>query len=116
MNKVSTYILAIAVSLATTAMLNNGHRSIKTNASFSNGNFSNTNLEARMQADGAFRDGFYLGKLAAESGRARRPAIGRWSAERERVTFTSGYLRGYDEVQAAVLAKRISLNAKSESR
>ncbi|MGB8581116.1 MAG: hypothetical protein WCD47_09865 [Candidatus Sulfotelmatobacter sp.] len=115
MNKASTYILAIAVSLGTTAMLNNGHHS-KTNTNFSNGNSSSTNLEARMQADGAFRDGFYLGKLAAESGQARRPAVGRWSAERDRVTFTSGYLRGYDEVQAAVMAKRISLNAKSESR
>lgn len=111
MSKASTYILAIAVSLVTTAMLNNGHRTINSNAGL-----SKTNLEARMQADGAFRDGFYLGKLAAESGRARRPAIGRWSADRDRVTFTSGYFRGYDEVRAADIAKQISLNAKSESR
>jgi hypothetical protein len=106
MNKSFTYVLAIAVSLATTAMLNNGHRTINSNASF----------EARMQIDGAFRDGLYLGRLAAESGQLRRPAIGRWSTEQDRDTFTTGYRRGYDGVLAAVTAKRIALGAKAESR
>jgi hypothetical protein len=58
---------AIAVSLGTTAMLDNSQPSYKLNAS----------AEGRQQGDGAFRDGLYLGKLAAESGQLRHPAIAR---------------------------------------
>jgi hypothetical protein len=52
--------LAIAVSLRTTAMLDNSQPSHKLNAS----------AEVRLQGDGAFPDGLYLGKLAAR----KRPA------------------------------------------
>jgi len=58
--------------------------------------------EIRLDGDGAYRDGLYLGKLAAESGRPARAAIGRWSAEQDRSRFTVGYVRGYSEGQAAV--------------
>ena len=92
MSKLSTYALAIAVSLGTTAMLDNSQRSIKADAS----------TEARLAADGAFRDGMYLGKLAAERGRPLRPAIARWSTEQDRATFTAGYRRGYNETLARV--------------
>lgn len=53
------------------------------------------NPESRLAADGAFRDGLYLGKLAAENGLPLRPAIGRWSTEQDRSMFTTGYRRGY---------------------
>jgi hypothetical protein len=92
MSRLSTYALAIAVSLGTTAMLDNNHRAIKTNAS----------AEARLAADGAFRDGMYLGKLAAESGRPLHPAIGRWSTDQDRATFTAGYRHGYNETLARI--------------
>jgi len=58
------------------------------------------NAEARFAADGAFRDGLYLGKLAAESGQPSRPAIGRWSGKEDRSMFLAGYERGYREVLA----------------
>jgi hypothetical protein len=92
MSKLSTYALAIAVSMGTTAMLDNSQRSNKPNAS----------EEARLATDGAFRDGMYLGKLAAESGRPLRPAIGRWSTDQDRATFTAGYRRGYNEALARI--------------
>jgi len=85
MNKLSTYALAIAVCLGTTAMVANSHRTSKPNAT----------LDARLNADAAFRDGLYLGKLAAESGQPPRPAIGRWSTEQDRAMFAEGYRRGY---------------------
>jgi hypothetical protein len=44
----------------------------------------------------------YLGKLAAESGRPLRPAIGRWSTDQDRATFTAGYRRGYNETLARI--------------
>ena len=92
MNNLSTYVLAIAVSLGTTAMLANSQRGIRANA----------NMEARLASDGAFRDGLYLGKLAAESGQPQRPGIGRWSTEQDRATFTAVYRRGYNETLAMV--------------
>jgi hypothetical protein len=66
--------------------------------------FSNRNMqlsptaEAHYATDGAFRDGLYLGKLAAESGHVQLPAIGRWSTEQDRAMFIVGYERGYDQI------------------
>ena len=58
---------------------------------------SDTNTEALFAADGAFRDGLYLGRLAAESGQQQHPAIGRWSTKQDRSRFAAGYRRGYGE-------------------
>jgi hypothetical protein len=90
MSKLSTCTLAIAVCLGTTAMLANNNRNAK----------PNTNPEALLAADGAFRDGLYLGKLAAEQGQPLRPAVGRWSTAQDRATFTTGYRRGYRDYVA----------------
>lgn len=92
MNKISTCTLAIAVSLGTTAMLDNSQRT----------KWSNASPEARLDADGAFRDGLYLGRLAAESGQPLHPATARWSTEQDRATFTAGYHRGYKESLARI--------------
>ncbi len=92
MSKLSTYALAIAVSLGTTAMLDNSQR---TNRPYET-------AEQRLAADGAFRDGMYVGKLAAEGGRPLRPAIARWSTEQDRAMFTAGYRRGYNETLARI--------------
>jgi hypothetical protein len=58
------------------------------------------NVEASFAADGAFRDGLYLGKLTADSGQPFRPGIGRWSSEQDRAMFSAGYRRGYRAVVA----------------
>jgi hypothetical protein len=87
MSKLAACTLAIAVSVGTTAMLEDSRRTIHPSPS----------AEARLAADGAFRDGLYLGKLAAESGQVQRPAVGRWSTEQDRVTFILGYQQGYTE-------------------
>ncbi len=63
-------------------------------------NFTN-NSEIRFAEDGAFRDGLYLGKLAAQGRRAQRPAIGRWSSDRDRERFVAGYRLGYEENKLA---------------
>jgi hypothetical protein len=85
MSKLSTFALAIALVLGATAMLANSERS---------GN-ANPGEEARLDADGAFRDGLYLGKLAAEGGQSLRTPVGRWSTEQDGSMFTAGYRRGY---------------------
>ena len=62
--------------------------------------------EARLANDGAFRDGLYLGKLAARSGQQSRLAIGRWSTQQDRSQFAAGYRRGYDETLTATNVER----------
>ena len=96
MKKIVSYIYALALvsCVGTTAMLAVSNHNVKSNAS----------IETTLASDGAFRDGLYLGKLAAESGQAPRPAIGRWSADQDRSMFTAGYRRGYSESLASAAA------------
>ena len=96
MKKIVSYIyaLALVICLGTTAMLAVSNHNVKSNASG----------ETTLASDGAFRDGLYLGKLAAESGQAPRPAIGRWSADQDRSMFAAGYRRGYNESLASAAA------------
>lgn len=90
MSNLSAVALAIAVSLGTTALLANSQRTMKPPES----------EEARLAADGAFRDGLYVGKLSAKSSRTQGPAVGRWSAGQDRANFVAGYRRGYNETLA----------------
>ena len=94
MGKLSTSALAIAVSLGSTAMLTNSNRTVS----------SSVSTEASLATDGAFRDGLYLGKLAAGRGQTQRPAIGRWSTDRDRSMFAAGYRRGYESLAGVVSA------------
>ena len=46
--------------------------------------------------NGAFRDGVYLGTLAAERGETPHVASGRWSAAADRGSFSDGYTLAYE--------------------
>ena len=93
MTRFFTYI-AIVIGLGASATLAVNPRSV-----------SPATEEARFAADGAFRDGLDLGKLAAAQGRPLRLAVGRWSADQDRSMFTAGYRRGYGESLASAMAK-----------
>lgn len=86
MTKLSAYGFAFAACLGTTALLANSNGKV----------IATQGVEARFAADGAFRDGLYLGKLAAEGGQPPRVAVGRWNTEQDRAMFSAGYHRGYD--------------------
>ncbi|HEY1264702.1 MAG TPA: hypothetical protein VGF06_14340 [Terriglobales bacterium] len=43
----------------------------------------------------AYRDGLYLGKLAAERGDPYRASTGRWANAEDRQAFSDGYRQGY---------------------
>jgi hypothetical protein len=90
LDKVLTFTLALAVSLATTAML----AASRTGVPLSRG------ADAQTATDGAFRDGLYVGRLAAEAGRPNLPQVGRWSNAGDRASFVAGYQRGYNAVRA----------------
>jgi hypothetical protein len=97
MSKLSRYACAFAACLGTMAMLANTNGKV----------IAGTGAEARFASDGAFRDGLYLGKIAAEGGQPLRLAVGRWSTEQDRSMFTAGYHRGYSDslANAASLEK-----------
>jgi len=61
----------------TTAMLANSGRAAR----------QPEKLDTQTATDGAFRDGLYVGRLAAEGGRPPHPQIGRWSNEHDRTSF-----------------------------
>src|ERR1035441_3139930 len=73
MGKLSIPALALAIYMGTTAMIATGNRTVA----------SSVSSEATLAVDGAFRDGLYLGKLAAAGGQTLRPPIGRWSTDRD---------------------------------
>ena len=102
MSKLSAYAWAATLVLGTTAVLANNNRAIQPNpnSGLSGSGLANSGLA--LDADGAFRDGLYLGKLAAASGQPMRVAVGRWSTEQDRATFTAGYQRGYGETRANI--------------
>jgi hypothetical protein len=86
MSNFITWVLALAVSLGTTAAL----------AVHYPGSQPGRASESQLALDGAYRDGLYVGKLAAESGRRSRAPIGRWSSERDRAAFLAGYESTYN--------------------
>jgi len=91
MKKLSSYPFVIVLSLGAAALL---AKSGQTPAPVQGS-------QAQLAADGAFRDGLYQGRLAAESGQPMRPSIGRWSTAQDRSMFSAGYRRGYDESNRA---------------
>jgi hypothetical protein len=81
MKKITLGTLAILVMTASafTFRNNNTHQAIS----------------AKWATDGAFRDGLYLGKIAADGGEQYRIAVGRWSRPDDRANFAAGYEQGY---------------------
>ncbi|HLV87539.1 MAG TPA: hypothetical protein VKV39_11215 [Candidatus Sulfotelmatobacter sp.] len=65
------------------------------------GNPKPNQAEAQLAADGAFRDGLYQGRLAAQNGRSSQPKTGRWSTKQDRASFAAGYSRGYTDTLAS---------------
>jgi hypothetical protein len=53
---------------------------------------------ARIEVTNApFRDGLYLGQLSAKQGRSFHVPSGRWASSSDRVSFTAGFERGYQQ-------------------
>jgi hypothetical protein len=49
----------------------------------------------------AYRDGLYVGKLAAQRGEQRLAPVGRWSAQNDREAFLAGYQQANAEIAEA---------------
>ena len=86
MKKLSLFTIVIALCLSAAAIIQSGRGS---NAS------QNSSVGASQVTSGPFRDGLYLGKLAAESGGEAHISSGRWATEADRASFTAGFHQGY---------------------
>ena len=98
MSNFVTWVLALAVCLGTSATLAIRHP----------GSQRGRTSESLLALDGAYRDGLYVGQLAAKNGRQSRPPIGRWSGEADRASFLAGFERAYNAGASQ------SANARSE--
>jgi hypothetical protein len=87
MEKLFVYALAMAMCLGTSAVLANSGMGAR----------KNQTPYAQAAADGAFRDGLFLGKLSAQSGRPLHPPTGRWATDKDRASFVAGYRLGYQD-------------------
>jgi len=92
MNGISVFVLAFALCLGTTALLVSTSHS----ASFRQAR------DAQLAADGAFRDGLYVGRLAAERSRPPHPPLGRWSSEKDRRSFEAGFRQAYASLHGGI--------------
>ena len=88
MKRLSLFASVIALGVAAGSLLH-GDRP---------GTHFSTNDNVAQTTNGAFRDGLYLGRLAAERGLAPRVARGRWATAEDQASFTAGYERGYKEI------------------
>jgi hypothetical protein len=102
MNKVLTFALAMVVCLGTTALL----------ATRSQTSAGGQKSDAILDADGAFRDGIYMGRLTAERGRPAHPMTGRWASDKDRASFAAGYNRGYNDSLATATANEKSTRSE----
>lgn len=60
----------------------------------------NKSAEIQLSNDAAYRDGLYLGRLAQAAKRPARPPVGRWSTEKDRASFASGFQQGLGEASS----------------
>ena len=88
MKRLSLFASLIALGMGTASM-RHGDRP---------GAYFSANDNVAQTTNGAFRDGLYLGRLAAERGLAPRVARGRWATAEDQASFTTGYERGYKEI------------------
>jgi len=99
MKKLSLCAAALALCVGTAAMLPSGrlHTASSTGESSLDGDIN-------QHRSGAFRDGLYLGRLAAARGQSRHVAKGRWATTEDRTLFGMGYEQGYRELTVATSA------------
>jgi hypothetical protein len=97
------FLLAVgtALGMGTASMLHTGHPNQFAGPSATAA--QNIAQNITQNNDAAFRDGLYLGRIAAQAGAAPYIAIARWSTAEDRASFTTGYQRGYNEVLASRL-------------
>jgi hypothetical protein len=74
--------------------------------------FFNANLNTAQATNAAFRDGLFLGGLAARHGDESQIAVGRWATSQDPLSFTMGYQQGYAKSGSVHAASISSLHRR----
>jgi hypothetical protein len=97
MKSISLWTLILVVAAGSTAIM-------KTR---SNANEGMAEVTSVQTTHGAYRDGLYLGKLAASLGDAPHLCTGRWSKKADQDLFSAGFEQGYAGQIAKALPKKL---------
>jgi hypothetical protein len=88
MKNLPVFTIVIALCLgAATAMIQSGRRS---------DGWQSSSIQTVRATSAPYRDGLYLGKLAAARGGESQISTGRWTTEADRASFKAGFEQGYD--------------------
>jgi len=85
MKNLSVFTIVIVLCLGAAAMIQSGRAT--------NG-WNSSTIEAARATSAPFRDGLYLGKLAAARGGESHISISRWATAADRASFTAGFEQG----------------------
>jgi len=96
MKKILLYTLAVAGTLGAATMTITGVAA----------HSGSDSTRRTIHADAAFRDGVYLGKLDAATGRKPHLTSGRWSSSLDRASFIAGYRSSYPHRGSGDAAKQ----------
>ncbi len=88
MKKLSLFTIVIALCLGAAAMIQSGRASDGRQSS---------SAAVSHATSAPFRDGLYLGRLAAKRGGESHISTGRWATKADRAAFTAGFQQGYQE-------------------
>ncbi len=97
MKKLALSALALFVMTASAMTVHNARR---------------TSSRADVVTNAPYRDGLYLGKLAAEQGSDAHIATTRWARSKDRDTFAQGYWQSYNAALASRSAELSEVDEK----
>lgn len=88
MRNLPVFTIVIALCLgAAVGMIQSGR---------SSDGWQSSSVQAARATSAPYRDGLYLGKLAAARGGESQISTGRWTTEADRASFKAGFQQGYD--------------------
>jgi hypothetical protein len=88
MRKLSAFTIVIALCLGAAAMIQSGRAT---------DGWKSSSTDTGHVTSAPYRDGLYLGKLAAERGAESHVSFGRWAREADRASFKAGFQQGYHD-------------------
>ena len=98
------WVVIVAASLTFATHVVQGARSMKETSETSVKPQAAATSQSRAinaLSSAAYRDGLYVGKLAAQRGEQRLAPVGRWSAQDDRDAFLVGYQQANAEIAQA---------------
>ncbi len=98
------WVVIVAASLTFATHVVQGARSMKETPETSvrpQGAATSQSHAINPLSSAAYRDGLYVGKLAAQRGEQRLAPVGRWSAQDDREAFLAGYQQANAEIAEA---------------